>query len=280
MPERPNLPLEVQADIEHSRESLIKKLLPELNLLFDQSTATPISSIHRAIQKPASLKLQLQQFASALFDLEASRYPQHAQTVDRLKQWLDALAFLIEAEVVEELKPFTAIHQFHCPSAEERSDTIRRVLGERTDFWMDSVNKTFKVNLFQGKIEPFIPRRKTEPPRIVGSRTMGNATAVPIRAGNENSTETLPPTSLANERWDRRSQVDDFLKRCNAVSLNSKVLRRHIWLSVGHSKPRQFEYWQSGSAKTTAEDERNFQRIMQTVPEEFVDLLRKKRILA
>jgi hypothetical protein len=77
----------------------------------------------------------------------------------------------------------------------------------------------------------------------------------------------------------RRSQVDEFLRRCNGES-EHRVLKKHIWLAVGHSKGRQFEYWQAcDSENTTGEDERNFSRILKTEPKAFVALLRQRKLL-
>jgi hypothetical protein len=76
-----------------------------------------------------------------------------------------------------------------------------------------------------------------------------------------------------------RSMVDDFLLRCNRESdAGLKVIRKHIWIVAGHKHPRQFQYWQERSDKATAEDDRNFRRILRMRPAEFFALLRKKGI--
>jgi hypothetical protein len=76
----------------------------------------------------------------------------------------------------------------------------------------------------------------------------------------------------------RRAQVDDFLLRCNQKS-GHRVRRRHIWLAAGHSKGRQFEYWQACDSHATGEDERNFGRILKTEPVAFIALLKQKQLL-
>jgi hypothetical protein len=100
---------------------------------------------------------------------------------------------------------------------------------------------------------------------------------------NENSIETPPETQPAeNEISDcktrRRASVDAFLQQCNRQS-STPIRRRHIWLSVGHSKGRQFEYWQGCDPKATMEDHGNFGRILRTKPEEFLTILRQKGLL-
>jgi len=43
------------------------------------------------------------------------------------------------------------------------------------------------------------------------------------------------------ESCTRSAEVDEFLRLCNAISV-PRIYRKHIWQSVGHSRPRQFEY--------------------------------------
>lgn len=79
----------------------------------------------------------------------------------------------------------------------------------------------------------------------------------------------------------RSAIVDDFLFRCNREpNLDVKLVRKHIWLLAGHAKARQFEYWQSRHEKTTAEDEKNFGRIVGMSSAKFVENLRCKQIIS
>ena len=74
--------------------------------------------------------------------------------------------------------------------------------------------------------------------------------------------------------------VDGFLYRCNLEpGLTEEIIREHIWRSIGHKKPRQFQYWQANDARATKADKRNFPRIVQLEPAEFVKLLRKKDLI-
>jgi hypothetical protein len=78
----------------------------------------------------------------------------------------------------------------------------------------------------------------------------------------------------------RRAQVEAFLKNCNKES-SERIYKRHLWRSVGHSKPRQFEYWQEcNEKKTTEEDKRNFGRILAMSPEDFIALLKRLELIA
>jgi hypothetical protein len=101
------------------------------------------------------------------------------------------------------------------------------------------------------------------------------------------STPEDVPTALAGtvashyDGTDRSAIVDAFLLRCNQEpDLTERVIRTHIWRAVGHRKPRQFQYWQAGNVKATAEDDRNFRRILEMNPADFVTLLRQKRLIS
>ena len=73
--------------------------------------------------------------------------------------------------------------------------------------------------------------------------------------------------------------MDAFLAACNQKS-TTRIYKRHIWKSAGHTSPRQFEYWQNcDEKKATAEDGRNFNRILAHSPEEFIALLKRQRLI-
>jgi hypothetical protein len=77
---------------------------------------------------------------------------------------------------------------------------------------------------------------------------------------------------------DVRSEVDAFVVRCNGIT-DLRILKRHVWLAVGHKSARQFEYWQAGDAKASKEDNRNFRRVLAMKPEAFIALLLEKKII-
>jgi hypothetical protein len=89
------------------------------------------------------------------------------------------------------------------------------------------------------------------------------------------------PRPATKRGTERRSMVDAFLLRCNEEPhLGVKLIRKHIRLAIGHKTPRQFQYWQARSAKSTPEDDRNFRRILAMKPAGFVAVLRKKGIIS
>jgi len=91
-------------------------------------------------------------------------------------------------------------------------------------------------------------------------------------ASEESSKEKSP------EAGTRRSKVEEFLRSCNAHS-KIRIRRRHIWLLAGHTKGRQFEFWQADSDKATDADERNFRRILGLAPAAFIAQLQNKGII-
>ena len=96
---------------------------------------------------------------------------------------------------------------------------------------------------------------------------------------DENQGSPQPLSEPENPaRNNHRPAVEAFITKCNKHGL-PPVLRRHIWLSAGYKKARQFEYWQASSTRATARSDRNFTRILQMEPEAFRNLLRLKKII-
>jgi hypothetical protein len=94
-----------------------------------------------------------------------------------------------------------------------------------------------------------------------------------------NRAELEPATdSLQMGGSQRRAAVDVFIQKCRQeTSLNAT--RTHIWRAVGHRSPRQFQFWQASGPKATAQDDRNFRRILAMKSTEFVALLKTKGII-
>ena len=95
----------------------------------------------------------------------------------------------------------------------------------------------------------------------------------PVMPGAESS--PLAPESTPQSRPDR---VDDFLERCNREYQGSdKLQKKDIWTLAHHTTPRQFEYWQRGDQKTTSADEKNFERILEMTPRDFIEAVVRRR---
>ena len=76
----------------------------------------------------------------------------------------------------------------------------------------------------------------------------------------------------------RMAEVAAFLGECNKHS-KTRIFKRHIWLSAGHRKGRQFEHWQACDDEATEADNRNFPRILRMNPQGFLALLRQKNLI-
>jgi hypothetical protein len=138
---------------------------------------------------------------------------------------------------------------------------------------------------FQGTLLQLAGRQGAEKPEggaemsrdSVGRDMSGNAS--PQVADVAAPAPELPVLGAAHQ-ISRRAAVDAFLLECNKQSAaGSKVVKKHIWLAAGHTRPRQFQYWQSGSDEATDQDDRNFRRFISMPPGEFLGLLKKKGIL-
>jgi hypothetical protein len=144
MDERPILPLETQSAIERAREQIYSMRMASYDLVFgfgrlDFFRAVGAATGQEPLRKPATLKLQLQRYSSALFDIEAKFYLRRARTEAELRSWLNALAACVEAEVMKE-----ASGNFHC-TAEQRQEAILDALKQRIDYWIKAAETDPKV---------------------------------------------------------------------------------------------------------------------------------------
>ena len=108
-------------------------------------------------------------------------------------------------------------------------------------------------------------------------------------ASNETGLVQPLPATVASDAItalvSRREEVTEFLGRCNEIA-PVRIIRTHMWLAGGHKRPRQFQYWQAGQDRlpgttrgATAEDQRNFRRILAMNPADFIELLKNKELI-
>jgi hypothetical protein len=133
--------------------------------------------------------------------------------------------------------------------------------------------------------KPILPDRSPDN-KVPASNSNSVGADQSARAGERTTSPTEavekgePSPVKVGKVEDRNALVDDFLSKCNKEAPHGlKVIKKHIWLAVGHTNRRQFEYWQQGSKKATEEDNKNFGRILSTAPAEFILLLLKKKIV-
>ena len=99
-----------------------------------------------------------------------------------------------------------------------------------------------------------------------------NGIAVPSFTPLDELPPASPPPSVSQ---DRRARVNDFLRKCNDAGSPRRLIRKDIWRAAGHTKGRQFQYWQNSDLKATKSDDQNFRRILEMNPDEFVALVKR-----
>ena len=117
------------------------------------------------------------------------------------------------------------------------------------------------------------------------------ATNSPLATAESAATVEIPSSSSRPGESDtaaqRAAMVEQFQRMCKET-IPVRITKKHIWRSAGHTTSRQFQYWLAGEDRVpgsrstrgaTAEDKRNFRRILTMKPGEFYSLLQEKRII-
>jgi hypothetical protein len=111
------------------------------------------------------------------------------------------------------------------------------------------------------------------------SKALGRERLARYERERQSKLGSAPAESLptSDGKAARRQQVEIFVRECNAISA-TLIYKSHIWRLVGHSKGRQFEYWQACSPKATDGDNGNFSRVLNMGPQKFVALVSRRLI--
>jgi hypothetical protein len=221
MAECPDLPLEALAAIENEREYISSRLRYKYRLLFDGSyelaTSTPFHP------KPANLKLELQDYAAALFDAEAEQYPKYAKSENQISLWLGALTLRTTSEISEKLKEHAAYHDRHCP-ASERLQAMETKLSKRVEYWV----RVYSARVARNKKRPVVPPEEA---------------ITPERSDNEVA---------------RRAKLLSEYKNSTGNPSNRRI---YTAKTSGIHKP-QFYSWLDGSLPVTSKTCVNFERFL------------------
>jgi hypothetical protein len=143
MAQRPQLPLQEEAEIERAREHLLGLAKATWPLLFPQF---PPHSSDRP--KPANLQLQLREYSCALLDLEAQYYMKRSPDDATLRSWLESAATSIESAVLKETE--SPRHEFHCTKTDRRL-AIMDALSARVEFWINKAGTDFAVAMLRAQ---------------------------------------------------------------------------------------------------------------------------------
>ena len=212
-------------------------------------------------------------------------------TLSDLEAWLN---FLLRTLVCDELAPFRS-----------SGASATEVLNHRPSQWQAHMHATWRLfehphrqrlfdtareltNALEDSMEPhrehFVSAvhnaisRRTLPLAIEGLKQLGSGAIVQ---------QPAQPQARSKDKSERSKLVVAFLLACNREPhLATKIIKKHIWLSVGHKTPRQFQYWQAGKSRrpgqthgATEQDDQNFERILKMAPADFVALIKKQATL-
>jgi hypothetical protein len=232
---------------------------PLPSLLPDDPRNLLSAESHRLLQRGHLEAKRIQWEAEAEIEIRGYAGTGHAAQRERRKANLRAAQVVLSIAGQEYGKLLMALDKWQsCMKDEIESvansyellDTQRQVL--RTQFFFPPIQRSEPSETASGEH----PAKFQEAPAAINSI----------------------PRLEEKDRDHRRRLVDDFLRRCNEQS-KTRIRRRHIWLLVGHTQARQFEYWQAASPKATTEDETNFARILQMAPERFLSALSRKGLI-
>ena len=134
MAQRPKLSLKAQAEIEKAKDDLFLRTQGSWPMVFNQAPqfVGGRSPLPPKTPKPATFKLQLRDYATTAFDLEAQHYMGHTRDEAELRSWLQNLGACVAAEIGVDLTRFQDAHNYHC-SAAERTHELLSVIQERID---------------------------------------------------------------------------------------------------------------------------------------------------
>jgi len=202
MAERPKLPLETEAAIEREREKILELANNAYLLVFQSDLARSLrilqGSSHPLSQftKPASLKLELRRYSSALFDAEARHYAKHASSEYQMRLWLHDLALCIENEVTQEVQKHSAAHDFHC-TASERRQAIVDGLRERGEHWIKVAETDTAAIIARSKV------LFAQAEEVLAKFDAPCASIVPLQAMQSQS---QPPQTIQETRFQKRAE--------------------------------------------------------------------------
>jgi hypothetical protein len=94
------------------------------------------------------------------------------------------------------------------------------------------------------------------------------------RADETVDSRPAPILVMSKSGTDRRAEVDRFIS--NVRDAGRKITRKDIWTGAGYQDATEFERFQRGDERTTKSAIANFNRVLNTKPEDFIRALQKK----
>lgn len=115
--------------------------------------------------------------------------------------------------------------------------------------------------------------RSTPPKSDHSLRAKGDNAAIEV----DHAQGTGTGQKTAPDQGNRKTQVDDFIARCNK-ELRFKVQKKHIVAAAKHTTPRQFQHWQANDGQASSQDERIFAEVLALSPHDFHARLVRLRV--
>lgn len=214
--------------------------------------------------------------ARALAGVEA-RYDAESKAVGTFSQYCrkGQAAIKINQAKLESVRLILAAMLLEYKGAGKSGTELRQIMYEEFDGLATSAELTTlerEAEMLSMELDLY---RQTN--SEVGSESGGLAKTKKT-AGDTKPGRTEPArgqSAEAEHGGDRRAAVDAFIRKCEQ-QLSRKLNREDIWRAAKHKTARQFQYWQKSDPKATAQDNRNFRRILAMNPTDFETLLKGK----
>lgn len=266
--------------------SLVHRLIEETSLLVKERAAVFASEhIGKLPKEDASASEFIDFQATAIvgaYDVWLGVLFDQADLTDDAAKAFEELSNELERALMDNATK----HALRFISRQALLTELRPRMLQKKHHWIGTMLKKVRerkeVIRAAGVVDPLVD---SQPPG--GEKTRAAQANPPTeQAGPEPESPSMPPAASGPSAGDdeRATLVDDFLDRCNQEpNRPRKITKTHIWKFVGHSQPRQFQYWQAGhkcirggTRGFTDEDERNFRRVLTMEPAVFIEQLEKK----
>jgi hypothetical protein len=158
--DRPSFSLLIQAKIEQARHDVFKGADSRFDMLFFPILPAGILGVDWNVKnvpvqrKPATLKLQLAEYAAALYDAEAIHYSNLAPSNEEFALWLGNLAERINKEVRNVAEDER--HNIHCV-LQDRLSAVTDALAARAQWWSQAKQRVDSKPIASRAPRPIVP---------------------------------------------------------------------------------------------------------------------------
>ena len=83
-------------------------------------------------------------------------------------------------------------------------------------------------------------------------------------------------TGARHEKTKAETRIGDFISRVSQ-STGRRIIKKDVWMVAGYTNATEFERFQRDDPRATASAKKNFERVLQMGPEDFVRMLDMKK---